>query len=153
MTLRARLQTLAVVGVVLLASAGGGWLGIRLGHAASEPDIEHVEVVAPEVLAGPPADVARSPGGFTGFGGAPALRGEIQRSGTVQRADAGAVVVGTAESNVTVRYTSPERLFRIVPAGTPLRAGDLVQVRVKDGAALSLLRLPANLEQGSNRPR
>lgn len=153
MTLRARLQSAAVVVAVLLASAGGGWLGIRLGHAASEPNVERVEVVAPEALAGPPANVARSPGGFTGFGGAPALRGEVQRNGTVQRADAGSVVVGPAESNVTVRYTSPERLFRIVPAGTPLKAGDLVQVRVKDGAALSLLRLPANLEQGSNRPR
>ena len=153
MTLRARLQTAAVVVAVMLASAGGGWLGIRLGHAASEPHVERVEVVAPEVLAGPSADVARSPGGFTGFGGAPALRGEVQRSGAVQRADAGAVVVGSAESNVTVRYTSPERLFRIVPAGSPPKPGDLVQVRVKDGAAISLLRLPANLEQGSNRPR
>ena len=153
MTLRSRLRTAAVVAAMLLASVGGGWLGVRLGHAASEPNVERVAVAAPEALAGPPADAVRSPGGFTGFGGAPALRGEVQRSGTVQRSDAGAVVIGTAESNVTVRYTSPERLFRIVPAGSPLKAGDLVQVRVKDGAATSLLRLPANLEQGSNRPR
>ncbi|RJQ07721.1 MAG: hypothetical protein C4558_09130, partial [Dehalococcoidia bacterium] len=64
-----------------------------------------------------------------------------------------ALVIGSAESSVTVRYTSPERLFRILPAGTSLRAGDLIQVRVEDGRAAAVLRLPPGLEQGGNRPR
>lgn len=153
MRLRARIEAATIAGVVLFAAAGGGFLGMRLGDVASEPDVERVTVVAPEVLAGPPDDVARSPGGFTGFGGPPAVRGEVQRSGLVQRADAGTLVVGDAESGVTVRYTSPERLFRIVRAGAPLRPGDLVQVRSEDGRAIAILRLPPGLEQGGNRPK
>lgn len=153
MTLRARLEAAAVALAVLLAGAGGGLLGVRLGHSASAPDVERITIMAPEALAGPPSDAARSPGGFTGFGGPPAIRGEVQRSGTVQSAASGSVVIGSAESSVTVRYTSPERLFRIAPAGTPLRAGDLVQVRVEEGRAAAILRLPPGLEQGGNRPR
>ena len=153
MRLRARIEAVAITLVVLLAGAGGGVLGIRLGDAASAPEVRRVAFVAPETLVGPPRDAARSAGGFTGFGGPPAIRGEVQRSGTVQGVEAGAVVIGSAESSVTVRYTSPERLFRIAPASAPLRAGDLVQVRVEDGRAVAVLRLPPGLEQGGNRPR
>lgn len=153
MRLRARLEAAALAAAVLLAGAGGGLLGIRLGDAASAPDVARVTVAAPEALAGPPQDAARSPGGFTGFGGPPAIRGEVQRSGTVRSAEPGTLVIGSAESSVTVRYASPERLFRIAPAGAPLRPGDLVQVRVEGGRAAALLRLPPGLEQGGNRPR
>lgn len=153
MNLRSRIETVVVVAVVLLAGAGGGLLGMRLGDAASAPNIERVTVAAPEALAGPPQDAARSAGGFTGFGGPPAIRGEVQRSGTVQSAGPGALVIGSAESSVTVRYTSSERLFRIAPAGTPPRAGDLVQVRVEGDHAAAILRLPPGLEQGGNRLR
>lgn len=153
MTLRARLRTTAIGFAVLFAGAGGGWAGVRLGHTASTPHVEHVAITAPEALSGPPADVARSPGGFTGFGGPPALRGEVQRTGPVLHSDAGLVVIGTAESNASVRYTSPERLFRIAPASTPIKPGDLVQVRVRDGNVIAVLRLPPNLEQGTNRPK
>ncbi|MBM4409886.1 MAG: hypothetical protein FJ037_00925 [Chloroflexi bacterium] len=153
MRLRARLEVVAVAAVVLLAGAGGAWLGVRLGHAVSEPTVERVTITAPEMLAGAPPDAARSPGGFTGFGGPPAIRGEVQRSGTIQSATSGVLVIGSSESSVTVRYTSPERLFRIAPAVTPLRVGDLVQVRVEDGRVAAILRLPPGLEQGGNRPR
>lgn len=153
MTLRARLQAWATGLAVLLAAVGGGWVGTRLGHSASAPHVDHVSVTAPEALAGPPADAARSPGGFTGFGGPPALRGEVQRSGAVLRVESGLVVVGTAESSTNLRYTSAERLFRIAPATTPVKAGDLVQIRVKDGQATGILRLPPDLEQGTNRPK
>ena len=154
MRLRARLEAVAIAAAVLLAGAGGGFLGMRLGDAASAPDVERVTVVSPEALAGPPADVVRSAGGFTGLGGPPAIRGEVQRSGTVQSAESGVLVIGSAESSVTVRYTSPERLFRIVTASAPLRVGDLVQVRVEGDRALGVLRLPpAGLEQGGNRPK
>ncbi|TAK77871.1 MAG: hypothetical protein EPO16_04565 [Dehalococcoidia bacterium] len=153
MRLRARLETVAIAVAVLLAGAGGALLGVRAGNAASAPDVERLTIAAPETFAEPPQDAARSPGGFTGFGGPPAIRGEVQRSGLVQSVESGALVVGTPESSVTVRYTSPQRLFRIVPAGAPLRAGDLVQVRVEDGRALAILRLPPGLEQGGNRAR
>ncbi len=153
MRLRARIEAVAIAAAVLLAGAGGGLLGMRLGDAASAPDVERITIAAPEALAGPPQDAARSAGGFTGFGGPPAIRGEVQRSGTVQSAEPGALVIGSAESGVTVRYTSPERLFRIAPASAPLRAGDLVQVRVEDGRAAAVLRLPPGLEQGGNRAR
>lgn len=153
MTLRTRVKAAIWTVAVVLAGAGGGLLGMRLGDAASAPRVERVTVVAPDLFAGPPADAARSAGGFTGFGGPPAIRGEVQRSGAVQRTESGALVIGSADSSVTVRYTSPERLFRIVPAGAPVRAGDLVQVRVEGDRAMSILRLPPGLEQGGNRPR
>lgn len=152
-TVRTRLQAAAVAVAVVLVGAGGGLLGLQLGDAASAPDVERVSVLAPDAVAGPPADVARSPGGFTGFGGPPALRGEVQRSAPVLSEEAGALVVGTAESSVTVRFSSPARRFRIVPAGVPLRPGDLVQVRVQDGRAVGVLRLPPGLEEGGNRAR
>lgn len=153
MRLRARVEAVAILAAVLLAGAGGALMGVRLGDAASAPDVERITLAAPETLAGPPPDAARSPGGFTGFGGPPAIRGEVQRGGVVQSVEPGTLVIGSAESSVTVRYTSPQRLFRIVPAGAPLRAGDLVQVRVEDGRAVAVLRLPPGLEQGGNRPR
>lgn len=153
MKLHARVEAVAITAAVLLAGAGGALLGVRLGDAASAPNVERIMLAAPETLAGPPQDAARSPGGFTGFGGPPAIRGEVQRGGTVQSVEPGALVVGSAESSVTVRYTSPQRLFRIVPSAAPLRAGDLVQVRVEGGRAIAVLRLPPGLEQGGNRPR
>lgn len=152
MTLRARLARAGLAATVALACLGGAVAGMRLAEQASSPNVEEIVIVAPDALAGPPAGTARSPGGFTGFGGSPALRGEVQRSGSVQNAQADAVTLGSAESNVTVRYTSPQRLFRIAPATSEMRAGDLVQVRVEGDRAVALLRLPPGLEQGGNRP-
>ena len=153
MKLTARIRTVAVAALVILAGASGGILGVRLGNAASKPNVERVTVVAPQALAGPPQDAARSSGGFTGFGGPPALRGEVQRSGAVQSVEPGALVIGSAESSVTVRYTTPERLFRITQSTAPLRPGDLLQVRIEGNIAAALLRLPSDLEQGGNRAR
>jgi len=153
MSLRGRLKRGAIWAGLLLACALGTTAGIRLGHAASEPHVEEIEVTAPRSLAGPPEGTIRSLGGFTGFGGPPAIRGEVQRSGSVLRAETGSVTVGTGESQSTVRYNSPERLFRIVPASAAPRAGDLVQVRLEGDRATSVLRLPPGLEEGGNRPR
>jgi len=152
-TLRARVRAVAMALAVVLAGAGGGLFGVRLGDAASAPGVERVSVVAPDSVAGAPADAARSRGGFTGFGGPPALRGEVQRSAPVMSVDAGTLVVGSGDSSVTVRYSAPGRLFRIVPAGAPLQPGDLVQVRAQGGRMLGVLRLPPGLEEGGNRAR
>lgn len=151
MRLRQRLVTTVVASLVLLAAAGGGALGVRLGRAASAPAVRHVAVAAAEGFAGPPADAARSPGGFTGFGGRPALGGEVLRSGTVETAGGGATAIASPGSTLTVRVTSAERLYAIVPASAPLRAGDSVQVHARDGSAVAVLRLPPGLGQGGNR--
>ncbi len=152
MTLRARLARAALVAAVLLACAGGAVAGVRMGDAASAPDIEEIVIAAPDALAGPPTGTVRSAGGFTGFGGPPAIRGEVQRSGAIQSTQADAVTLGSTESSVTVRYTSPQRLFRIGPVTSALKVGDLVQVRVDGDRASAVLRLPPGLEQGGNRP-
>lgn len=148
---RGRLRTAAVTGLVLAALAAGGLLGVRLGRVASTPAARHIAVSAPEAFAGPPADVARSAGGFTGFGGRPALGGEVLRSGTVETTGGGTILIAGAESTLSLRATSSERLYGILPATAPLRAGDLVQVYARDGAAVAVLRLPPGLGQGGNR--
>ncbi len=153
MSVRRRLARAATWAGLAIACALGAAAGVGLGHAASEPRVEEIEVTAPRSLTGPPEGTIRSSGGFTGFGGPPALRGEVQRSGPVLSVESGSVTVGTMDSHSIVRFTSPERLFRIVPAGAPLKAGDLVQVRVDGDRATSLLRLPPGLEEGGNRPR
>ena len=84
MTLRTRLlMTVAVIGL-LSAAAAGAAAGIVLGDRASEPGSRTLSLVDPafQQLIAEPA--LRSDGGFTGFGGLPALNGRVLRFGTVR---------------------------------------------------------------------
>jgi hypothetical protein len=149
--LRERFVVLAGLVLVIAAGAGGALLGVRLGHAASEPSWQRLAIPDPGAATDAADGVARSPGGFTGFGGRPALRGEVLRSGRIQTVTTGAIEIASPESGATIRYTTPERLYRIAVISAPLRAGDLVQVHVKDGAVTATLRLPPGLDEGINR--
>ena len=150
MRLRERFIVLAGLVLVIAAGAGGSLLGMRLGEAASAPAERRVAITDPDMATIDTA-VARSAGGFTGFGGRPALRGEVLRSGEIKSAGTGSIEVASPESVSTVRYSTTERLFRIAASSAPLRAGDLVQVQVKDGAVTAALRLPPGLDEGINR--
>ena len=147
---RRRLVTSAVAALTAAGLAGGALLGLRLGAAASAPTYRTVAIAAPDGFAGPAATARRSPGGFTGFGGRPALAGDVLRSGTVETTGSDIVITST-ESTITVRPSSAERLFAIGPATAPLRAGDTVQLYVRDGVVLAVLRLPPGIGQGGNR--
>jgi len=137
--LRASLLGLAVV----LAVAGGGWLGVRFGERASEPGVRELTFRDPLLLEDTPAYAVRSAGGFTGFGGPPAFDGDVLRSGVVESLDeaenALTLVDGAATLGVT--YSTPKLLFRIVAATEPLEAGDTVLIRTVDGVPASLLRV------------
>jgi hypothetical protein len=151
MRLRERFVFLAGLVLVLVAGAGGALLGMWLGETASAPEERRVTIVDPDSSLSAVDALARSTGGFTGFGGRPALLGEVLRTGEVKATSPGTIELASTESRATVRYTTPERLFRIVPLTTPLRPGDLVQLRVQDGAVTGALRLPTGLEEGINR--
>lgn len=151
MRLRRRLVTFALTALVLAALASGALLGMRLGRAASAPVVRHVAISAPEGFAGPTADARRSIGGFTGFGGRPALAGDVLRGGTVETSSRGNIVIATAGSTLTLRTSSTERLYVITAATMPLRPGDAVQVHVRDGVVIGVLRVPPGLGQGGNR--
>lgn len=151
MMLRRRLVTLALTGLVLAAFAGSALLGASFGRAASAPVVRQVSIAAPEAFAGPAADARRSPGGFTGFGGSPALAGDVLRGGTVEAASGGGIAIVTGTSTLTLRPTSGERIYAIAATNASLRPGDAVQVFVRDGAVTGVLKLPPGLGEGGNR--
>jgi hypothetical protein len=96
----------------------------------------------------------RSSAGFTGFEEG-ALGGAVTRSGVAEGGEGGeegVLAVQTESARMQVRLSSPDRLYRIVPAEAPLAAGDVVVVRVdEDGVAEAVLRVPADLREGDSR--
>ncbi len=154
--LLSRALTALTVALLLAAAAIGALGGVRLGEAMSEPGTRTVEVTHPDSRASdaaPSSDApARSAAGFTGFGGAPALRGDVLRTGTVQSVRGSEVLVTAEGSTAALRYTSTGRFFRITPSTSDaLRPGEAVQLRIEDGRVAGVLKLPAGLDQGSNR--
>lgn len=153
MRLPARLVTFLVVVAALAAFGGGAVTGMALGERASRPG--HSELVlADPALAGAVVERAlRSPGGFTGFDGAGSLDGAAARSGTVGATRDGAFEVASEGSTLSLRSTSPARLFRIASLAGTLRTGDPVVVRVQtDGTATGILKVPSDLADGARRP-
>ena len=154
----------AVVTAAALVAAGlaGAVLGVAAGERASESEVELLVLPEPALLAETPAGALRSAGGFTGFGGLPALPGDVLRAGTVTEsaaeaeaagaaagAGAGALVVEAGGSAAQIRFSSPARLFRIAALQGALGAGDIVVVRLVDGAPQAVLRVPPDLEEGA----
>ena len=136
----------ALLVVTLIALAGGGFVaGAAAGRALSEPSQVSLVFSDPTQMDTTPEQAQRSGGGFTGFGGSPALAGDVLRSGVVGGVDDGSFTVDAAGASIVVSYSEPRRLFRIEPATTPLVEGDAVVVRLVDGAVTGVLRvlLPA----------
>ncbi|MBM3139294.1 MAG: hypothetical protein FJZ92_03530 [Chloroflexi bacterium] len=145
-----RLALAAVALSVFAAGAAGAFVGARLADAATRPADQHFVIRSPDLAAGPVPGALRSAGGFTGFGGAPALTGEVMRAGEIASVDPRQqqLVIGAPGSEVTIRYASTARLFRLRPLTGALAPGDVVIVRFQGDAPVGVLRVPADLEQG-----
>jgi hypothetical protein len=128
-----------------LALLAGAVAGVRLGEAASRPAVEEIRVTDPGQLPRVPGLEVRSPAGFTGFGGPPALEGEVLRKGAAAEVRAGAFVLVDGGSRSTIEFSQTLRLYRVAPATAPLASGDNVVVRLEGGRAAAILRvrLPA----------
>lgn len=138
--------TAALLALVLVALAGGGFVaGAAAGRAMSEPGEVRLVFSDPTQMDTTPGLAQRSAGGFTGFGGSPALPGDVLRTGVVGDVDDGSFTVDAAGASIVVSYGEPQRLFRIEAATTPLVQGDVVLVRFVDGTVTGVLRvlLPA----------
>jgi hypothetical protein len=143
------IAVVVVLGVVA-AGAGGAVAGSRLAQATTRPAHEQVFVYAPELSAGARAGALTSRGGFTGFGGAPALKGDVTRTLAITAVDTGTgrLMLADAGSDVTIRFTSRERLFRLEPLDGSLQAGDVVVVRIEQGRVAGIMRVPPDLDAG-----
>lgn len=134
---RALSLTLGVA--LMLALAVGGFVGARLGERASRASAEVLTVVDPESLTARSAEGLASVGGFSGFGGPPALQGEVLRHGIASEVAPGRVVVTDGTANVTVEYTQPQRLYRIARATTAPASGDAAVVTFEGTRATGVL--------------
>ncbi len=137
-----------VIAAIVAAGLAGVVVGIRAGERASAPDVEQLVIADPSFLAGTAPDALRSAGGFTGFGGLPALPGDVLRAGTVVEADGGLLVVAAEGSTTAIQYSATARLFRFGPLARALTAGDLVVVRLEDGEPTGVLLVPPDIEEG-----
>ena len=159
MTLRTRIVTVMAVLGLLGLGAAGVFAGIVLGDRASEPGSTTLTLVDPAFQQLLAEDAVRSDGGFTGFGGLPALNGRVLRFGTVEAVAldppspagtiGGSLTVAADGALAIVRFVRIERFFAIEPASQPLQPGDLVQLRVEGDQAVSTLLLPPDLEAGA----
>ena len=131
----------ALVLLLAAAASSGAYLGAAAARDLTEPGTRQLPLENPQSAAQTPAWAQRSRGGFTGFGGPPALAGVVLRSGTIAGSDDGGLTVDAPGVSTTVEYEQPSRLFRIRPAETPLAVGDTVLVRLVDGVASGVLRL------------
>lgn len=131
-----------MVFVLLAALAGAGaFLGSAVASNLTEPGERVVVLEDPRGFAQTPAWAKRSAGGFTGFGGLPALPGVVLHSGTISESSDGSLLVDAPHVRTTVDFAEPLRLFRIRPAQSPLAPGDVVLVRTVDGTITGVLRL------------
>src|SRR5204863_73977 len=123
-----RLITIALCAGVLFAAVDGALLGARVADRVTQPGHQSLVIEAPALAAASRPEALRSPGGFTGFGGAPALTGNVMRSGAIASVDSGRgrFVIDAPGSEAAIQFTTAVRLFRLVPLSGVLRAGDLV---------------------------
>ncbi len=124
--------------------------GLRLGAWASRPAASELRLVSPESLPGATERGLPSRGGFTGFGGPPALQGDVLQQGTVAESQTGAFALVENATRTDVDLTGSQRLYRIEAANRPLQSGDQVVVRVDGTRALAILRAET---EGTTAPR
>ncbi len=135
-----RVIALALGATLLLILAAGGVVGARLASWSSQPATRALELADPASAAAITPGGMTSRGGFTGFGGPPVLAGTVLQAGTVTSSPSGSVAISLDGGAANVAFTGTGRLFRIVPATTPLVAGDRVVIRVDATAAAAVLR-------------
>lgn len=132
----------ALLLIALVAAAPSGfYAGARIARTVTAPETELVAIGDPALATAIPDWAQRSAGGFTGFGGLPALPGDVLRSGTVTETSEGMLVVTGPDSETVITYSEPLRLYRIRPAAGALRSGDAVVVRLVGGTVTGVLRL------------
>ena len=130
------------VSLALVAVGVAGFVaGMRLGSAASEPGVNQLRFVDPSALETTAESAARSAGGLTGFGGAPALTGDVLGSGVFGDTEAGLLRIEQSSRSLEIAYQDGTRLFRITPASAPLVPGDRVVVRTEDDQVTGVLRV------------
>lgn len=135
----AALVAAALAGLVL-----GRWAGAR----ASAPTVIELVIEDPALAASDADEGWTTRGGFTGFGGLPALPGEVWRAAHVVESEPGRLVITSGGATTTIDYRAPSRLFEIVP-GDGVEAGDIVVVRIVDGVVAAMLIVPPDVEEGS----
>ena len=139
----------AVTIAAITASALGGLtLGRWAGARASEPEVVQLLIEDPALADAPAIEGWISAGGFTGFGGLPALPGEVWRRAHVVESEPGRLVISSEGSTTTIRFSEALRLFEIAPLDS-LEAGDIAVLRLVDGVVQAVLVVPPDLEQGS----
>ena len=139
----------AITIAALVAAAFGGLsLGRWAGARASEPAVVHLVIEDPALSAAPAVEGWISEGGFTGFGGLPALPGEVWRRAHVVESAPGRLVISSDGGTTTINFSAPVRLFEIAPLDA-IEVGDIAVVRLADGLVQAVLVVPADLEQGS----
>ena len=145
-----------IVGALTLLSliaigGGGALLGVALGERTTEQGVQQLRIIDPLSFDAPPATALRSAGGFTGFGGLPALSGDVFRSGRVSGSDEGGLLITAEGMQIVIEFSRPLRLFRIV--STPrVAVGDTVLVRRVDGEVTGVLVLPATGDADAGTP-
>ena len=142
------LTAAVTIAALLVAGLAGLLVGRWAGERASEPSVELLLIEDPTLAGGDAVEGWTSAGGFTGFGGLPALPGGVLRAASVVESAPGRLVVEAEGSTTTIQFLEPVRLFEIVPA-PPIEAGDVIVVRLLDGVPEALLIVPRDLEEGT----
>jgi hypothetical protein len=141
-----RLITFISIACVVAAAAAGGLLGVVLGERASEPGTATLALQDP-ALTPDDGPVLRSPGGFTGFEGAPALSGRVFRTGTFKSLDGDAAQVISGGAILDLEFATPDRLLTLAAIDGQLVPGDIVVVRYEGDTPAGILRVPGDLRR------
>ena len=139
------------IAAISAAALGGLSLGRWAGARASEPTVVQLVIEDPALSAAPAIEGWISDGGFTGFGGLPALPGEVWRRARVIESEPGRLVIDADGTTTTVSFSRPLRLFEIAPLDA-VEVGDIAVLRFVDGVVQAVLVVPPDLEQGSGVP-
>ena len=136
------------VAALVAAALAGLVLGRWAGEQASAPTVVELAIEDPALAAADADEGWTTRGGFTGFGGLPALPGEVWRAAHVVESEPGRLVITSGGATTTIDYRATSRLFEIVP-GDGFEVGDIVVVRIVDGVIAAMLVVPPDVEEGS----
>lgn len=136
------------IAALVAAALAGLVLGRWAGERASAPTVVELVIEDPALAAAGADEGWTTRGGFTGFGGLPALPGEVWRAAHVVESEPGRLVVTSGGATTTIDYRATSRLFEIVP-GDSIEVGDIVVVRMVGGVIAAMLVVPPDVEEGS----
>ena len=138
--LASRTLALALGAALLFTLAAGVLTGVRLGRWFSEPAPRVLELADPAAAAVTSPRGLTSQAGFTGFGGPPALQGDVLQAGTVTASGDGRLTIGLEGGGADITFAGTGRLFRIGPTTRAIAVGDRVVIRLDGTAAAAVLR-------------